>query len=124
MRAAVEPLAKVTVNYRWSAGAHFDHAYYGSKHMQIARELLRPLGVVRLESNRTVLDKAPKPGTVVATATAYFASVAAAQAAVAAAGASLLADVPNYSNIRPELHISDVAVHYEDAANPRPGALV
>lgn len=109
-------LAKVTVNYRWSDGAHFNHEYYGSKHMEIAEQLLRPLGVIRLESNRTILEKTPKAGTVIASSTVYFPSVASAQAAVAKVGAALLADVPNYSNIRPELHVSEVAVHYESAA--------
>ena len=104
------------MNYRWSDGAHFDHAYDGSKHMEIAEQLLRPLGVIRLESNRTVLERSPKPATVIASSTVYFASVAAAQAAVAKAGAALLADVSNYSNIGPELHVSEVAVHYESAA--------
>lgn len=110
------PLGKVTVNYRWCEGAHFDHAYYGTRHMEIATELLRELNVLRLESNRTVLGHEPRPGTVVASSTVYFPSVAAAQAAVAQAGAALLADVPSYSNIRPELHISEVVVHGGSAA--------
>lgn len=106
---------KVTVNYRWIEGAHFNHAYYGAQHMQLALKLLLPLGVVRLETNRTALLKEPTPGTIIASSTVYFTDLVAAQAALASAGATLMEDVPNYSNIRPEAHVSEVAIHFGDA---------
>lgn len=104
-------LAKVTGIYRWSEGAHFDHDYYGSTHATLTTELLAPLGLLRFESERTVGSGEPKPGSVVATSNAYFATLGEAQAALTTAGAALGADLSNYTNIRPVLHISEVLVH-------------
>lgn len=104
-------LAKVTGIYRWADGAHFDHDYYGSAHARLTTELLAPLGLLRFESDRTVLSGPPQSGVVIATSNAYFASVNEARAALARAGAALAADLPQYTNIRPALHISEVLVH-------------
>lgn len=104
-------LAKVTGIYRWTEGAHFDHDYYGSAHARLTAELLAPLGLLRFESDRTLGAGAPQAGAVVATSNAYFGSLAEAQAALAKAGSALAADLANYTNIRPALHLSEVLVH-------------
>lgn len=104
-------LAKVTGIYRWSEGAHFDHDYYGSTHAKLTTDLLGPLGLRRFESDRTVGASGARPGAVVAISNAYFATLGEAQAALAKVGAALAADLPNYTNIRPVLHISEVLVH-------------
>jgi uncharacterized protein (TIGR02118 family) len=104
-------LAKVTGIYRWREGARFDHDYYGSEHAQLTTRLLVPLGLLRFESDRVSAASGPMPGSVVAASNAYFGSLAEAQAALSRAGAALAADLPNYTNIRPELHISEVLVH-------------
>jgi hypothetical protein len=75
-------LAKVTGTYRWREGARFDHAYYESAHARLTTQLLAPLGLVRFE-----------------------------QQALAQVGAELAADLPNYTNIRPSLHVSEVLAH-------------
>lgn len=103
-------MVKIIGNYRWFDGANFDHAYYQREHMRITRELLLPLGLQRLESDQTLSGTPLKTGQVVASSNAYFETLAAAQAAMTQTGAQLMADVPNYTNIRPELHISEVAV--------------
>lgn len=103
-------MVKITGNYRWFDGASFDHSYYQREHMRITRELLLPLGLQRLESDHTLSATPLKAGQVVASSNAYFASLAEAQAALAKTGAQLVADVPNYTNIKPELHISEVAM--------------
>ena len=43
-------MIKVTAVYRWREGATFNHDYYHSEHMRIARAALQPLGLVRLEA--------------------------------------------------------------------------
>lgn len=104
-------IAKVTGIYRWTDGAHFDHEYYGDVHARLTTELLAPLGLLRFESDRTISAGAPQAGAVVATSNAYFGSLALAQVALAQAGSALAADLPNYTNIRPALHLSEVLVH-------------
>lgn len=106
-------LAKVTSVYRSREDSRFDHEYYESAHARLTTQLLAPLGLVRFECDRTVSAAPLQPGSVVATSNAYFQSVANAQEALAKVGAQLAADLPNYTNIRPVLHVSEVLVHAE-----------
>lgn len=111
--------AKVTSLYRWADDARFDHDYYGTVHARLATELLAPLGLVRFESDRTVSSQAPRSGAVVATSNAWFATLHEARAALAEAGPALAADLPRYTTIRPELHISEVSLHTPGPAPAR-----
>lgn len=104
-------IAKVTGIYRWVDDARFDHAYYETTHAALTTELLAPLGLLRFECDRTVGPGPRQAGDVVATSNAYFPSVEAAGKALAAAGARLAADIPNYTSLRPVLHLSEVVVH-------------
>ena len=104
-------MVKIIGKYRWFDGAKFDHSYYQKEHMRLTRELLLPLGLQRLESDKTLSGTPLKTGQVVASSNAYFESLPAAQAALAQTGAQLVSDVSNYTNIRPELHICEVAVY-------------
>ena len=104
-------MLKVIGFYRWSGGATFDHEYYNSKHMSLTQRLLAPHGLARLESDRYVLSGPPVPGQIIAASNAYFPSASIAQAAMTAVGSSLMADVANYTNLKPELHFVDVVSH-------------
>ena len=105
-------MVKVCGTYRWKDGARFDPVYYRTEHMRITRELLLPLGLQRLESDETQSAGEPKPGAIVASSNAYFLSLAAAQAALNLAGAKLLVDVPNFTDINPEIHVCAVTRQY------------
>jgi uncharacterized protein (TIGR02118 family) len=94
--------------YRWEEGAHFDHEYYHTEHMRITEEILAPHGLMHLESDRFVSAHPPRPGQIVAATNAYFPTLELAQAAMNAAGALLMADVPNYTNLKPQIHLSEV----------------
>lgn len=121
-------LAKVTGIYRWFDGAHFDADYYRSEHARLTWALLQPMGLLRFEADCAVAGTAPRPGTIVAASNAYFASLAEAQAAVAAAGAKLAADLPRYTDIRPELRLSQAWISeaggsaQPSPARPQPSA--
>ena len=104
-------MIRVTVIYRWEDGARFDHDYYHSKHMDIAREALSAHGLMRLESDRFFTRSSPSAGETIAAANAYFATRETAQAALAAAGPALMADLPNYSNLKPQVLLSAVTTH-------------
>jgi uncharacterized protein (TIGR02118 family) len=108
-------LAKVTGTYRWREDARFDHEYYESAHARLTTQLLAPLGLLRFECDRTVSSGPWRPGVIVATSNAYFESVALAQQALAKVGGELAADLPNYTNIQPSLHVSEVLAHASDA---------
>src|SRR5690606_12238069 len=77
--AAVRParyqdncMIKVTALYRWREGATFNHDYYHGAHMRIARQVLGPLGLLRLESDRVLYPGDPRPGQVMALTNAFF----------------------------------------------------
>ncbi|MCX7219464.1 MAG: EthD family reductase [Burkholderiales bacterium] len=96
--------------YRWQEGAHFDDAYYNGAHMHLTQQALSPHGLLRLESDRYLSNKAPLVGEIIAASNAYFATVEEAQAAMAAVGAILMADLAQYTNLRPEIRMSVVTV--------------
>jgi len=104
-------MIRIIAFYRWREGASFNHDYYNSEHMRITKELLTPLGLVGLESDRYIAATPPAVGDVVAATNAYFPSMEVAKAALAAVGAALLADVANYTNIKPEMRFAEVTSH-------------
>jgi uncharacterized protein (TIGR02118 family) len=104
-------MIRVTGFYRWKDGASFDHEYYNKEHMRITKDLLSPHGLMRLESDRFVGSNPPVTGAIVAATNAYFPSIEVAQRALAASGAALLADVANYTNIKPDMQFSIVTSH-------------
>lgn len=105
-------MVRIIGNYHWFDGAYFDHLKYRDTHMALTAQLLQPLGLRRLESDKSLIVEAAKPGDVVASSVAYFDSVYAAHAAIASAGKELMMHVATYSNIRPKLHIAEISSHF------------
>ena len=104
-------MIKVTAVYRWREGAAFNHDYYHSEHMHIARAALQPLGQVRLESDRVLYPGEPRPGQIVALTNAFFSDLTQAHTAAKATKAELWADIPNDTNIQPEPYFAQVVEH-------------
>jgi uncharacterized protein (TIGR02118 family) len=104
-------MVRVTGFYKWRPGARFDHQHYRTKHMATARDLLQPLGLLRLESDEFFVIGEPQEGVVIAATFAYFETRSAAEAALAAAGPALLKSVPEYTDLVPELVMSQVTAH-------------
>ncbi len=104
-------MIKVTAVYRWREGAIFNHDYYHSEHMRIARAALQPLGLVRLESDRVLYPGDPRPGQIVALTNAFFSDLKQAQMAAKATMAELSADIPNYTNIQPDSYFAQALEH-------------
>ncbi|WP_130621063.1 EthD family reductase [Dyella amyloliquefaciens] len=104
-------MIRVVGFYRWKEGASFDHDYYRLEHMKLTRQVLEPHGLVRLESDRYLSARPPEDGDIVAASNAYFSTLEVAQQAMAATGALLMADVPNYTNLKPELGLCMVTTH-------------
>ncbi|MEZ5317811.1 MAG: hypothetical protein R2752_10455 [Vicinamibacterales bacterium] len=98
--------------YRWKEGAVFDHARYRAEHLQTARALLEPLGLLRLESDEFVLGPRPGDGAIIAATYAYFESPATARAALSATGAALTESVSACTNLVPEVALGVVTTHF------------
>jgi len=100
----------VSVLYPNEAGKKFDWKYYTSKHRDLVNRRLLPLKMVRLELARglgTVQPGAPAP--FAAVGQMWFNSMDDFQKALAASGAELMGDIPNFTNIQPLIQIGEVA---------------
>ena len=91
------------VLYPISDGTHFDDAYYANTHMALVGEHMGP------HIQNTVVTKGlaggpDTPPAFHATATMVFADQAALDAAMAVAG-PVLADIPNFTNVAPQMLI-------------------
>jgi len=102
-------MVRISVMYPRGEGKTFDHAYYVDKHMALVRERWGGMGLVRTEVDRGVAGGTPDaPAPYIAVGRVYFNSLLEAQRASTAHGQELFADVPNFTNIQPQVQISEV----------------
>lgn len=97
--------ATLQVLYPVSEGTTFDYAYYGKTHMALVAEHMGP------HIDRTVVTKGQSggpdtPAGFHAIATIVFKDKAAMGAAMKASG-PVMADVPNFTNVRPTVLIGE-----------------
>jgi uncharacterized protein (TIGR02118 family) len=103
-------MVRVSFMYPTSPGKRFDHAYYADKHMPLVEQRFKAFGLRRYEVDRGARGGAPgAPAPFVAAAHLYFERVEDFDRALAAHGTELLGDVPNYSEIPPQVQISEIA---------------
>ncbi|MEJ6022654.1 EthD family reductase [Ramlibacter sp. PS4R-6] len=103
-------MIKFNVLYPAQQGARFDHAYYRDKHM--------PMVAARLGAacQRYTIDTGlagGEPGAAspyIAGCSIYCASVEALQGALGPHVQEIMADIPNYTNTRPVIWISEATV--------------
>ncbi len=102
-------MIRVSVLYPGGEGKTFDHGYYVHKHMALVKEWLGSLGLRRLEVDKGVAGGAPgAPAPYTAVGHLYLDSVADFQSAMKPHGKELFADVPNFTNIQPQVQISEI----------------
>jgi uncharacterized protein (TIGR02118 family) len=99
-------MIRITVLYPNSEGAKFDMAYYTSKHMPMAKE---KLGCRSIGADLGIAGGTPgsKP-TYIAIGYLTFDSVADFEKGFAQNGTEVINDVPNYTNARPILQVSEI----------------
>ena len=91
---------RVSVLYPKSEGSTFDMDYYRNKHVALVN---RVIGPERFEVDNAV------DGPFMAVGHLYFASQEALQAGMGSPDAGeALADVPNYTNVEPQIQISEI----------------
>jgi uncharacterized protein (TIGR02118 family) len=101
-------MIRITVSYPAREGARFDHTYYQQQHATLIREQLGTHGLRRLEIDQALSDGAGKSAPVVAAAHMLFDDIATFKAAMATGGKTLAADLSNYTDIAPQVLISQV----------------
>lgn len=103
-------MIKVSVMYANTPGARFDHEYYANKHMPLVK---RKLGKAckSYTVDKGLAGGAPgAPATYVAMCHIFCDSVEAFQAAFEPNAKEIMADIPNYTDLPPQIQISEVVV--------------
>src|SRR5262245_30999096 len=97
---------RVSVFYPAGAGKRFDHEYYANQHMPLAGRLLRPIYYEVDQGRGGRTPGSPPP--FVAGCHFYFSRLEDFQTAIGVHGAELMADIPAYTDIAPEIQISEI----------------
>jgi uncharacterized protein (TIGR02118 family) len=103
-------MIKVSVMYPNTAGAKFDHAYYRDKHMPMVAAKLGAACKSYTVDKGLAGGRPGAPPDFVAMCHLYFDSVDAFLGAFGANGKEIMADVPNYTDIKPQTLVSEVVV--------------
>ena len=103
-------MIKVSVLYPNSEGKGFDIKYYCEKHMPMIKQMLGSACKGIAVEQGIAGGRPGSPPTYVAMGHIYCESIEAFQAAFGPHTAQIMADVPNYTLIRPILQISEVKI--------------
>jgi uncharacterized protein (TIGR02118 family) len=95
--------------YPNEANSRFDAADYLGRHEPLAREMLGPHGLLEIRSTTGIANLDSTPPAYWAISELIFASRTHFDAAMAACGEAIFADIPNYTNVSPILQISTMA---------------
>ena len=103
-------MIKVSIMYPNKPGARFDHTYYRDKHMPLVQEKLGA-ACKSYTVDKGLAGGAPgAPATYVGMCHIFCDSVEAFQKAMGANAKTIMADIPNYTDIAPVVQISEVVV--------------
>jgi uncharacterized protein (TIGR02118 family) len=103
------PMIRVMVSYPNKPGARFDESYYLNQHCPMVSKKLVPHGMKGFAVDRGVGGMAPgTQAEFLYQAHILFDSVEALQAGMAAESASIMADIPNYTDIQPAIQINQI----------------
>jgi uncharacterized protein (TIGR02118 family) len=102
-------MVRISVLYPNEPGKKFDHDYYINKHMKLVRDRLGAFGVVRTEVDKGMAGGAPgSTAPYVAIGHVYANALAEFQKGMGQHGQEIMADIPNYTNIQPQMQISEI----------------
>lgn len=100
---------RVSVMYAAKDGGKFDFDYYAKKHMTLVRERLGSFGLQRVEVDKGLAGGAPgQAAPYVCSGHLYWNSLEDFQRGMKAHGKELMGDVPNFTNLTPQMQISEI----------------
>ncbi len=104
-------MGRVTVLYPNEPGKRFDHGYYANKHLPMVMERLKSSGMLRYEVDKGLAGGGPgAPAPFVAACHLYFNAVTDFQKGIGAHSTEIMGDIPNYTDISPQIQISEIVV--------------
>ena len=102
-------MIKVSILYPNSPDAKFDFDYYLTTHMELVRSRLGPMGMIGDEVMKGVGSGAPgEPAPFTTICHLFFNSEEEVHKAFGAHAKEVMGDIPNYTNIKPQIQISEV----------------
>lgn len=105
-------MIKVSVMYPNTPGARFDHDYYRDQHMPLVKRLLGA-HLSHYAVDKGLAGGAPgAPAPYIAMCHLFAASIDEFNAAMGVHGQEILADLPNFTDLKPALQVSEVVVEH------------
>jgi len=101
-------MIRVNAYYQNSPDAKFDFDYYAGTHFPMVMELMRPYGAIRFEVERCLSGSQGEAPRHIAVGTIYFEDMARLQEGLGVHVGRILADVPNYTNLVPDIQFGEV----------------
>ena len=99
---------RVSIMYPNQEGAKFDFDYYRTKHMELAKGLLKPFELIKAEVDRGISGGGGQPPPYICVGHLYFESKDSYDRAVAEVGSIMRGDIPNLTNVTPIRQISEI----------------
>jgi uncharacterized protein (TIGR02118 family) len=99
---------RVSVMYPNQEGTKFNLEYYRTTHMELAKKLLKPFGLIRTEMDRGISGGGGQPAPYICVGQLYFESRDGYDRAVAEVGSIMRGDIPNFTNTTPIRQISEI----------------
>jgi uncharacterized protein (TIGR02118 family) len=102
-------MIRVTVSYPTTPGARFDLDYYMRKHIPLVQDRLSKFGLSGYSVSKGLSGFTPgSPAEFMITGQLNIDTMEHLQAGMAAESATIMADIPNYTDIQPRIQIDEV----------------
>ena len=104
-------MIRVAVLYPNNPGATFDYTYYAETHMKLVQENLGEMGLAKIEIDKGI-GITPLGATLpyVTIGYLYFNSLEDLKKASVAMGGELQDDIPNFTNVQPQIQVSEIII--------------
>jgi uncharacterized protein (TIGR02118 family) len=99
----------ISVFYPNTPGKKFNHDYYAQTHMPLVMNRLKSFGMIRYEIDTGLAGGAPgTPAPFASVGRLYFNTLEDFQQGFGAHAPEFLADIPNYTDIEPQIQVSQM----------------
>lgn len=102
-------MIRVTVLFPKTSDSHFDMDYYLSKHVPMTTDKLQSLGFpVEAEVDQGLGSLTGEPAPYAAIGYLLFEKMEDLQTGLATHGAEIMADIPNFTNVQPQIQVGTI----------------
>jgi len=102
-------MIQVSVMYPNRKDTQFDMDYYMNSHIPLVHKRLKSKGLIKSEVSHGIGSAEPgSAAPFICIANLYFEKLEDFQQGFSAHGKEILADIPNYTNVKPQLQISEI----------------